>query len=87
MPYAFSSPRLAPGVFLTFSADLLGAFVCSCCSCLAYSFFPCHATKRSQEVEELRQKLQEVELGTALSQADSNFLQRELEEKEADIGE
>lgn len=40
-----------------------------------------------QEVEELRQKLQEVELGTQLSQADSNFLQRELEEKEADIGE
>lgn len=40
-----------------------------------------------QEVEELRQKLQEVELGTALSQADSNFLQRELEEKEADICE
>lgn len=40
-----------------------------------------------QEVEELRQKLQEVEIGTALSQADSNFLQRELEEKEADIGE
>ena len=39
-----------------------------------------------QEVEELRQKLQEVEIGTALSQADSNFLQRELEEKEADIG-
>lgn len=47
----------------------------------------CDATKRWQEVEELRQKLQEVELGTALSQADSNFLQRELEEKEADIGE
>lgn len=40
-----------------------------------------------QEVEELRQKLQEVQIGTALSQADSNFLQRELEEKEADIGE
>ena len=38
-------------------------------------------------MEELRQKLQEVEIGTALSQADSNFLQRELEEKEADIGE
>lgn len=50
-------------------------------------FVPCGATKRFQEVEELRQKLQEVELGTALSQADSNFLQRELEEKEADIGE
>lgn len=44
-------------------------------------------TKHAQEVEQLRQKLQEVELGTALSQADSNFLQRELEEKEADIGE
>lgn len=44
-------------------------------------------TNRVQEVEELRQKLQEVEIGTALSQADSNFLQRELEEKEADIGE
>lgn len=43
--------------------------------------------KHAQEVEELRQKLQEVELGTALSQADSNFLQRELEEKETDIGE
>eukprot|EP00903_Cladosiphon_okamuranus_P005420 g5406.t1 len=43
--------------------------------------------KGDQEVEELRQKLQEVELGTALSQADSNFLQRELEEKEADIAE
>ena len=27
-----------------------------------------------------------MEIGTALSQADSNFLQRELEEKEADIG-
>lgn len=43
--------------------------------------------EHAQEVEQLRQKLQEVELGTALSQADSNFLQRELEEKEADIGE
>ncbi|CBJ27232.1 Centromeric protein E, putative [Ectocarpus siliculosus] len=48
---------------------------------------PGSASKGGQEVEELRQKLQEVEIGTALSQADSNFLQRELEEKEADIAE
>ena len=39
-----------------------------------------------QEVAELRQKLQEVQIGTALSQADSNFLQRELDDREADIG-
>lgn len=62
---------------------VMGAFVRGI-RCIAL----CGATnKRAQEVEELRQKLQEVELGTALSQADSNFLQRELEEKEADIGE
>lgn len=63
-----------PAVYLLF-------LMCRIC-CLIL----CDAAKRLQEVEELRQKLQEVELGTVLSQADSNFLQRELEEKEADIG-
>lgn len=38
-------------------------------------------------MEALKEKLQEMQVGTELSQADSNFLQRELEEKEADIGE
>lgn len=64
-------------VFFFFSLTWSG---CDCCGVVLTLF------SRVQEVEELRQKLQDVEIGTALSQADSNFLQRELEDKEADIG-
>lgn len=60
--------------------------MCDVCFVPPVTFCCLFFVPRVQEVEELRQKLQEVEIGTALSQADSNFLQRELEDKEADIG-
>lgn len=45
------------------------------------------AVRHVQTVEELRQELHKKEIDTVLSEANSNFLQRELEAKEADIGE
>lgn len=65
--------------------------------CLLLIFFICSSFAHfahlgfglifDQDVEELRQKLQRVEIDTALSQADSNFLQRALEDREAELKE